>query len=151
MESEYYIPDISEFYAGFEYELNEGSMDSPDWVKRKYEIDDFICPEHDDYGIDTSDLEDGYIRVKYLDVEDIESLGFTFGYQEFGGTCSIVGSNNEDRESSRFIGIQFEEDWHGILSGPTITIYSNSERLFRGVVKNKSELKQMLKMIGHAD
>jgi hypothetical protein len=145
MEFKYYTPDISEFYVGFEYER----MNGPDWEKS--ELTNVDC-----WGTIARGYENEFeeidslirsVRVKYLDKEDIESLGFKFTFQEYGGTASIVGSNNKERNSSEFIGIQFEDDWQYILNGPTIKLYNNDGRLFSGIIKNKSELIKLLKQI----
>lgn len=168
MENKYYNPDISEFYIGFEYELLDTNYEykverlsdnklkvlsdpvmTEYWVKKVYNDYDFLYIEDSieaksnlQYYVDSKK-----VRVKYLDKEDIENLGFIFTFQEFGGTCAIIGSNNKERDSSEFIGIQFEEDWKGILNGPMITLYNNKDRLFNGIIKNKSELIKLLKQL----
>ena len=69
MENKYYTPEIEEFYVGFKYERGNKATEgnSTKWYKEKItsaqEIVDIFCCEE--------------IRVKYLDKEDIESLGFT--------------------------------------------------------------------------
>lgn len=72
----YYIPSIKEFYIGFEYEqigtggkyisvIYEGQVLRKNYYYDEYEsIEDLI--------------EDGEIRVKHLDKDDIESLGFIY-------------------------------------------------------------------------
>lgn len=97
MESKYYTPDISEFHVGFEYEVFDSKYEykveklsetklkvlsdpitTTGWFKEAYEIDSFLYVE------DSSDIksnipsyiENDKVRVKYLDREDIESLGF---------------------------------------------------------------------------
>ena len=63
----YYKPSIEEFHVGFEYEEKLQTKDK--WIKRTLEdVDDFKRME-----VNTAD---SHRRVKYLDREDIESLGF---------------------------------------------------------------------------
>ena len=65
MESKYYTPSIEEFYVGFEYEVNYGEND---WQK------ECLWAKPEVVTLPYMNLEN--IRVKYLDKEDIESLGF---------------------------------------------------------------------------
>ena len=80
-ESKYYIPTIEEFHVGFNYEI---------WEKKlvydkvwKFRVNKYIFNEKQvtqtffNYNF-TEDLREGKIRVKLLDKEDIESLGFKF-------------------------------------------------------------------------
>lgn len=72
--NKYYTPKIEEFHVGFEYEYQDmlphgGSVD---WFKGIFKTDDsleLIFKSNDWYDLP---------RVKYLDREDIESLGFTY-------------------------------------------------------------------------
>ncbi len=72
----YYIPIIEEFYTGFEYERMNGES---------WEESEFL--ESDSYGTLARGYENEFeeiaiglrdVRVKYLDREDIESLGFEY-------------------------------------------------------------------------
>ena len=75
MENKYYTPTIDEFHVGFEYEyltikdiwINDifGSVKPDDTEQMDFEIVRKICKD-----------EPNQIRVKYLDKEDIENLGF---------------------------------------------------------------------------
>ena len=121
MENKYYVPEISEFHIGFEYEwLHEDD----EWIKENSPTE--ISPEGYDeqtYGI----------RVKYLDKEDIESLGFK-------------QSENDktwyDYKNERFW--LYKENYKDI----NWTISDNeSEVGFTGIIKNKSELKVLLKQL----
>ena len=67
MENKYYIPSIDEFHVGFEYEWKcDGTK--TDWNKSI--CDNVMIP----LDVDCQRVND--YRVKYLDKEDIESLGF---------------------------------------------------------------------------
>lgn len=138
MENKYYAPSSEEFYIGFEYqEGNSAIRDNiTEWLDNVVEDK-----------LHLKLLFDGYthFRVKYLDRKDIESLGFNY------------------TKASGFRGnkLYFEKESHGIILSPGIYeddfydvhIYQDSilglpvlTRFF-GEVKNKSELKKLLKML----
>lgn len=72
--NKYYTPKLSEFCDGFEFE--RFVITSEKWVKEVFKIGEenyyFISKRF------VKDLQNGDIRVKHLDQEDIESLGFVF-------------------------------------------------------------------------
>jgi len=72
MENKYYTPTIEEFHVGFEFEFRHSDYKEDGWKK-------FTTPvfnmEREDCPFACQTLEE--YRVKYLDREDIESLGFT--------------------------------------------------------------------------
>src|SRR4030042_2406539 len=76
--NKYYIPTIDEFRIGFEYELcfnNEWRQfifDELRWFNHPNEESSLSYPAL---------IKQGNIRVKYLDKEDIESLGFKLSYE----------------------------------------------------------------------
>lgn len=113
----YYTPNIEEFHVGFEFEKfwYDGS-----WSREKLEADEL------------ADIEDEMLvltRVKYLDQEDIESLG---GIQ-------LPDTNSFDIGECQ---IYFQDHTY-------IEIYDDCARLvFQGAIKNKSELKRVLKQVG---
>lgn len=125
MEEKYYTPQIEEFRMGFEYEWKK---EDGTWEKATpIEISELNYKEQL-YGL----------RVKYLDANDIESCGFKFteGFD--------AGKTN-----------WFKKDFYELLWYPTglgdegnITIYEFNIPKFDGTIKNKSELIQILKMIG---
>lgn len=119
MESKYYTPEIEEFYVGFEYERNQYENDK--WYKYVVEKGDVLDHE--------SKLKN--IRVKYLDREDVESLGF----------------NTEDNGECYNLQIGF--DLYGLypLENNRIHITKDMKTLFDGIIKNKSELKKTIKTI----
>jgi hypothetical protein len=122
MKDKYYTPEIEEFHIGFEYEVDWGPFKWKKAIYQDYMTADSMCDD---------------VRVKYLDKEDIESLGFiedpdftylhTFKrvrnnisiYTRNWGVFSIV---NEDRMKNNIV--------------------------FTGTIKNKSELKKLMKQLG---
>lgn len=131
-EAKYYVPEIEEFRVGFECE----------YFNRHCEKYIPITIDRSNYNIDdTGDYENDYLfsyrgenkfRVKYLDVEDIESFGF-----------------KPDPSGERYFelgGYQLYVNIHPIHN---ITIYNEAATIiFQGTVKNANELKKVLQMIG---
>jgi hypothetical protein len=119
MENKYYRPEYEEFFEGFEYEREEPYLGV--WDKCIFDGD--TPKKHfEKYSEE--------FRVKYLDKEDIESLGFIQGklpYQYFKDTYRLV-----DLGDNKYS-----------ISQPNL--YDDTD--FRGIIKNKSELKKVLKML----
>lgn len=140
MENKFYTPSIEEFHVGFEYEELYGTWtDKPYWKKVIWTKDDFYN-DHHCYML-TDAYEQGNLRVKYLDREDIESLGFKV-----------------PNEGARW---QFENGVYKLYVTPyiytgdvapndriTIKDGRDDHGYFDGIIKNKSELKRLLKQLG---
>ncbi len=126
-EAKYYTPEIDEFHVGFECEF-KNSMQSNEW---EHEICDqdtvslaYVAIEHEDYEGEFANT----FRVKHLDKSDIESFGFkqktSISYVKEG--CRIHCWENNL--------LEINDD--------------SGEHMCTATVKNKSELKKLLKMIG---
>lgn len=135
MTPKYYTPEISEFHVGFEYEFNSIVPDENNWqkaiIKDGTQIDDI----HRKYKNGNRVYA---LRVKHLDREDIESLGFVF-----------ENSSNEREifERYRFTG-GYLEFWYNYNS---LFINSDAHKnrgSFTGTIKNKSELKKLMVQLG---
>lgn len=129
MENKYYTPEIEEFHVGFEYEYNIGQL----WQEEIFNRGVGFAPN--------PTVED--CRVKYLDREDIESLGFKRidpcrkDWEMYNvGDYAIRIKDGEDRFLRIF---KFSQR------------YVMGEALFKGIIKNKSELKRVLKQIGYGE
>jgi hypothetical protein len=125
MKNKYYTPEIEEFHVGFEYERNQ--YDNNIWFKYVVERKDVL------------DHSDKDIRVKYLDREDIESLGF----------------EQTDRVNSiRYVKGNVSV-WLGDVNKKMLTKIEKRDLLraagktclFMGNIKNKSEFKVILKQL----
>ena len=146
MKDKYYTPSLEEFHVGFEFE----------WVKPdRTETIKLECLNNIGFlwGIT---IPEG-VRVKYLDREDIESLGFEYDgkscldetwekEESIVDTWSYYVDTTEDKEKYYSLYSQ------GKLCYITYTAYQNSvgstvEQVFKGTIKNKSELKKVLKML----
>lgn len=126
---EYYTPSIEEFHIGFEYELKSAGEEGPkEWRFRTIERADFIgLIESYSRRPDFSEK----VRVKYLDSGDLESLGYT---RTTKGEDVIWRNPNN-------ISVIIEA---GYKNG---YIIHNGSSTFSGVIRNKSELKQVLRML----
>lgn len=134
--NKYYIPEIEEFHIGFEFELsiktweaNKNPIES--WQKvilgtKSIGNDLFIGDS-----INRKEIQNTSTRVKYLDKEDIEELGFKYlqNIQEI----EYYSNNNNDN----------------LIYNPLKDyIYLKTEftnfNIFSGIIKNKSEFKKLL-------
>jgi len=132
--SKYYTPSTEEFHVGFEYEALWGVENvNGEWLKETFSKDQSILS-----------LEDT-VRVKTLDQSDIESLDYvlhrkdvTMGYDEY---CH--------KRHKEVLPPGNDSNLNVILKkGNNVIVYKNLEIVFRGTIKNKSELKRILKQRG---
>lgn len=190
MESKYYTPDISEFHVGFEYEVFDSKYEykveklsetklkvlsdpitTTGWFKEAYEIDSFLYVE------DSSDIksnipsyiENDKVRVKYLDREDIESLGFKedqeyqstvdesnsdwhydYGMESNNKKLKLIYTNWRTYAYSEIDGVDYSKyNEYSVVKIIKSVIAGEQFTAFVGFIKNKSELKRVLKMIGY--
>lgn len=135
MESKYYTPEIEEFHVGFEYEFNKNN----NWIKhqigkpRIFALDDFnnlfLNISNDNWG--------NYVRVKYLDKEDIESLGFEEIKQSNTNNFTFKSTNDN------FLQLNIS---YGEPCKVSIFHYEGWDTPII-LLKNKSELKKLLKQL----
>lgn len=131
-ESKYYIPTIDEFCYGLQYEFR-GSIG---WHKRTYGLADYL------YESDlTEELVEGNIRVKYLDTEDIESLGWKFIIDK-----SII--SNYEHSINKEIQLYCNDKCSTGNLHIGITIYMEKDKIFNGWIQNKLELVKLMKQLG---
>lgn len=148
MENKYYTPDLTEFHIGFEYEfLQHHGSPEQEWVSLTLTQ---ISDGEDDarLGLTLKALENYdnvYIRnawrVKYLDQSDIESFGFKEDYDDAEGNVWFRLSSN-DRWRLNFMEHTANNIW--IVDD---TDESYDDTVFKGVIKNKSELNKLLKQL----
>lgn len=139
----YYTPESWEFHIGFEYERKVETGDLEDiWVSRIFP-EDGLCTGT----IDKPELVELYYnnftkedtRVKHLDQEDVESLGFKYVKQGCSEDSKIFRNN-----VGAGIEIYFREDGSMLISHET----RRTSVLFEGTVKNKSEFSRLLRQLG---
>lgn len=146
----YYIPTIDEFHVGFEYER----MNGYDWECAEitpYEFSGMYCNRDEENEFDEICFHLRDVRVRYLDVNDIESFGFTHttslkGYQENFRIEKLFRRLNEEHDDTMWqnVFLQYAPDIHRIIIRNEISDGSEDETFFEGVIKNKSELKKLL-------
>lgn len=131
-DKKYYTPSVEEFYIGFEYEYKTTTNITPkhsyNWRK--------VIEDHDK--IEERYWSELVCRVKYLDKEDIESLGFKLSWNDYQhlyytnreNTLILFTINNNKLE---IFNSNIKEKFKSVL--------------FRGNIKNKSELKILLKQL----
>jgi hypothetical protein len=130
MDDKYYTPSLEEFHVGFEYQYKTCNEinNNLDWKKRTMDFMD-MC----DIGLEiNNDPKIAWqYRVKYLDKEDIESLGFKFS--ELFGYVGYSHCILPSYTLSHFYEIVMHDDPTNVK--------------FFGEIKNKSELKVLLKQL----
>lgn len=128
----YYTPDITEFHIGFEYEkLNH--------YQNKYQQ----LIYEGDIGVKHIQENINDFRVKYLNVEDIQDV---LGIENVGNGIDLKFVLSK----SKFTYYEFE---YNILiktlcvTRCTTIDYLDDDIIFEGTIKNKSELKKLLKQL----
>ena len=137
----YYTPSIDEFHVGFEFEMLEYNYEGNDYYPSIFGnllINNNGSQYTTEIKTYVTYIKNEHVRVKYLDKEDLESLGF-FYYSKFEGHY---------------------EEWHfDVKSNIKLTLYLKSDlpfisiykkhncSIFAGTIKNKSELKVLLKQL----
>jgi len=134
-EEKYYVPDISEFYFSF----NDG--DSDDVLNMKCIMEAYQSGRKPEF------------RVKYLDKEDIESFGFEPQF------IPDIFTEEEELREGFSKSVMSTKSINIFQKGELIQIYEQivynedsgnwtSCTLFQGRIKNKSELKKLLRQLG---
>ena len=142
METKYYTPTIEEFHLGFDYELYY-----PNGEYRKEVFGNEIeHPELQEYKDDMMKVAHGIIRVKSLDQEDLESLGWKYNGSGWYDLIKVPGS------LGYFTHVKFKfwgkETMIKAYRGEPINCPEEEQQhLFVGEIKNKSELKRIMKQL----
>lgn len=143
MENKYYTPSIEELHSGFKCEIR---TDRPNdtWSNHTW------------YSKNFGDLEGDWIsvRVKYLDKEDIESLGWKYEKTNhirfwYTGNESWFNNTIPDSPSGRYWGFELCHDPE--MKTICIRCKDNGgewEYYYQGICKNKSELNRLMQQLG---
>jgi len=149
MKNKYYTPKIEEFHVGFEYEVqaNDDSTEFENIIISKNK-DSFSFMNR--YALNNIPYD---VRVKYLDREDIESLGFK---EETIPNCFKEDSLNQgyikhinEKES---LLLHYNGETKKLFLSKQV-VYNEvtdnwyTDFLFQGTIKNISELKKLLKQL----
>jgi hypothetical protein len=153
--SKYYTPTIEEFHVGFEYEENyvetHNGVREFLWGKEVYDRDHFLNVGPDgEYEFDSIDKT---IRVKYLDKVDIESVLKDIGCEIGDDNCTGGWSKSYLDELEWYVeGFHDKKGYDLFISKDKekglVSIENDETFIFIGVIKNKSELKVLLKQLG---
>lgn len=152
MTDKYYTPELEEFYIGFQYEMlcrGGDPSNEDDWNKFNFGTDN----DSYDFDFDGTEMDEAInyfiesnkARVKYLDREDIESLGFVQITDDCFNLYIREFRGREDQE----IRILIRETTLIYLALDSRYDKEENKVLFSGNIKNKSELKRILKQIGY--
>lgn len=149
-DNKYYTPSIEEFHVGFEYQ-HTGLLDinqiKEEFYNFNYDLKDKSLEEIN-YAINNN-----WIRVKYLDQEDIESLGWTFKSTNkmrtwYTGSDNWFNNTIPTGNSGRYWSFELSHDpeYNGIIIKAG-TNYGETDTFFEGTIKNKSELKKLMEQL----
>ena len=122
MENKYYLPKIEELHVGFECEIDQSE------INKNFKWCEYVIgTDYENITIARaiSEVNKNGIRVKYLDRQDIES----FGFKLFENMPSRFHYNKYELDADYLNVIRIEYDCNYI---------------FKGRIKNKSELKKLL-------
>ncbi|MFH6944583.1 hypothetical protein [Flavobacterium sp. FlaQc-50] len=127
MEAKYYTPEFQEFHEGFEYVDNLFHVDTVKMFTYK-EVDGWRK------SFFLKGIDNKQIRVKCLDREDIESLGWS----QIGHDTYALSGNLENYE------LEFDPDYKTYIYETSF----RKENFFKGEIKNKSELRKIMLQTG---
>ena len=137
--SKYYTPTIEEFHVGFECEILNGYGA---WKHISVEMSHFKLDE-------VENLKEW--RVKYLDREDIESLGWLERPIDLDDKPNLTYTKKLDRLKRSWDTVDIIHNpisnWVVICLGDDETGWGEWCTVFAGTINNKSELKRILKQI----
>lgn len=152
-ENKYYTPEIEEFHVGFEYEHYHDAVcdGNQDWYNDTFYF--LLGTDRKRDGGHTvwrmEDLKEAIekeeVRVKHLDREDIESLGFE--HSESNKKEVIYYRSCDNQTTDKEVRLWFDKEF-GYVEIKNLKDKYNLDYMFRGIIKNKSELKRILKQIG---
>lgn len=123
----YYTPTIEEFHVGFEYEWKRDNEGATPWTKSIMQFDTGPIKDGDAWRVND-------YRVKYLDLEDIESLDWKLYKQGNVNHFTFRLFENAD--------IQMHISF-GSPSKISFSTRSGLESMYFNI-KNKSELKKLM-------
>ncbi len=137
----YYTPSIDEFHVGFEYELNNMMLRGTMAVKPPLEWYKYTFDNERPYDLTfikyALEKNINIFRVKYLDINDLKNLKFT------STTNDSYYIYNHEKKYILFVHEDHLIEIRKKIEN-SIEIYVT---LFQGIIKNKSELKILLKQL----
>lgn len=168
-DNKYYTPTIEEFHVGFEFELLEYTHEEPTggWCWSIFG-NLLINPQGGMYSTNLFDviewIKDEDVRVKYLDREDIESLGYTLKEEldwRHPKGPAFYFNKSKDSGDERMGYTNWSEIYVKFYTNslPSIEVVKGRSghesgvegfeyKAFGGSLKNKSELKKLMAQLG---
>ena len=147
MENKYYTPQIEEFCVGIEYETKISS-NHDEWMVVK-----IVSPNQtqslngtykDDWELELVRVDE--TRVKYLDKEDIESLGWSL--EAIGAQGISLHDSEKYKMFCDYLRGRVKCEMIYNLHSKWVLITIDSKTIFAGFIKNKSELIKLMKQLG---
>jgi hypothetical protein len=132
MQSKYYTPNIEEFHVGFEFYIK----DDKNIFTNHFVKEDIFCRTD----LLKKYIKENFYQIKYLDQEDIESLGFKLDQKNKDG-YSFIYRNMIDGDYMLWTKDFNKLEIFNMMGNKT------NEISFEGFIKNKSELKKLLKQL----
>ena len=137
--SKYYTPEIEDFHVGFEFEFETGTEG---WKKFVFEKD------RANNVLNNVNEFNSQFRVKYLDREDVESLGWFYTGRAVDLWFNKVGMFDSASGTHRFteLKLHFGPEDHVLYIN---AYFGNQDEgcLFEGIIRNKSELRKLMKQL----
>ena len=149
-DNKYYTPKLEEFHVGFEFEYKkfDGTkktifeLQQINWTKS-------IVKSINDLPYIERGLDPANVRVKYLDREDLESLGFHFRETNKMSYWYDYKNNIDNLPGGyKVYSAELLHDPDRNTIKITFIVEGEKEVFFEGFIKNKSELKKLLKQLG---
>lgn len=177
-DKKYYTPKIEEFHVGFEFEYKQRIRDGifanienrhryvntftkaifhkSVYLNKKPSLMELLEENYDSprYIDDVIQyIQDGAIRVKHLDENDIIDLGW--GKHEISGLTvykkEFLFKRCEDHIGIMIINFDYNNlggQWVLMSNGSESSNLGDFQTMFAGFIKNKSELKRVMKQVG---
>jgi hypothetical protein len=141
MENKYYVPELKDFYPGFEYEqYAPGTGD--DWKKETFglwaEETRFIRAVYE------KGYESGWIRVPYLTKGQIEAEGWTYTGRTIDMWFEKEGSFEIGSWTSYKIRIHYGTDHRLFINAVDV---GNEESIFQGECKSINEFRTIMRWL----
>jgi len=151
MDNKYYTPNIEEFHIGFEYEVFQSSTKESMKYSAKQDVWIDIIHNVSLTLLSVKEiLRDDLVRVKYLDKEDVAELDWKIT-KEY--SCEFEAQYKVSEYE--FYDLTYEQEEHRLtiekfyqskMIAKPINQY-DSVTVFIGIIKNKSELKRIIKQL----
>ncbi len=139
--SKYYTPEKEEFHIGFEYFVRV-TKDDDLWVKCT------LLADNIDVNYDRIVNSPEMIKVKCLDREDIESLGWVLANELFYFDLKgVIEKDSEYFLGAHFVPFPDYEMRFSVDDSHLIILDFNRDIVFQGTIKNKSELRRLMKQL----